>query len=737
VALTDLPPELLMRIFECLDSRAIAPTCRHFHALYRAEARSCIITRPFEAAADAASLAALSLCALTRLEVTVRPPAAAWPLQALTGLRTLTLRPLYPVSDVPPACEKIVIASDQGIGSWECWDVASAEYPRACTWLVELVAALDAAASPALVIVPVICLIDDEAGGAWAISPRVRLQALSVCGWPRAALTFAAERFEELLHLLLVSQDVPSLAAPFAGGAASLPRLQSLTVSDSPTLAAMGGACLPALEIMRVSLCPALTSLRGLAPTAFPRLLSLSLQNCEALTSLRGLAGAALSQLIFLTVRLCPLETLDGLQGAGLQRLAALDLTGCAALRCIAALNDAGLQRGLTKIVLRDCSALRAVHALRRPAWAQLEVLDLAGCAGFAPAALGHMRSAPLAELTTPGAAFLQAGARRQRAGVLRRVSTLMLLGGGFAALGDLRAAAAAPQRAAPRRSTAAQRLLVPLAPPLALRRLVLSHCDDLAALCDLGGLASLSLASCGALTSLSGLHATALTQLELTDCQVASLDGLAAESLQRLSLSHCGALTCVRALSAAPHPALQLLQLRYCYAMTSLEGLAGEGAHGLTSLTRLEVTGCVALTSLRGLRDSGAGATLRLLQLRSNALARVSALGPLPALRTLEFAFEDALESIAGLADSLLPSLVTLKLWHCPLLTSLLGVDCAALPSLETVSLRGCSGLTCVTALCSAQAPVQVEVDGCEGLGEDVLAELRRIGVGRVEAAV
>ena len=213
-------------------------------------------------------------------------------------------------------------------------------------------------------------------------------------------------------------------------------------------------------------------------------------------------------------------------------------------------------------------------------------------------------------------------------------------------------------------------------APALTEVDLSCSRVQDISALRLSSKIKELNLSENPALVDLGGLESCApsLTTLNLNDCkQVDSLEVLkTAKKLKSLDLSDCEALTSVLPLASCQ--SLEKLDLERCSSLRSLEGLAKLPLKPMTAYddtTRYSLDGCSALTSL----------------------AHLPALGS--KLQSLSVDHATALKSLDGLRD--IPSLTAFSADNSGLsdLSNL-----RALPALESISLNNCAQLKDVTPL-------------------------------------
>jgi Leucine-rich repeat (LRR) protein len=213
-------------------------------------------------------------------------------------------------------------------------------------------------------------------------------------------------------------------------------------------------------------------------------------------------------------------------------------------------------------------------------------------------------------------------------------------------------------------------------APALTEVDLSCSRVQDISALRHSPKITQLNLSENPTLADLSGLEACApsLTTLNLNGCkQVTSLEVLkTAKKLKSLDLSSCGGLTSVLPLAACQ--SLETLDLERCSNLRSLEGLAKlplQPTKSYDGSTRYSLDGCSALTSL----------------------AHLPALGG--KLQSLSVDHATALKSLGGLRD--IPSLTAFSANHSGLsdLSKL-----SALPALTWIALQHCAQLQDATPL-------------------------------------
>lgn len=252
-------------------------------------------------------------------------------------------------------------------------------------------------------------------------------------------------------------------------------------------------------------------------------------------------------------------------------------------------------------------------------------------------------------------------------------------------------------------------------APALIEVDLSYSRVQDISALSLSPKITQLDLTENAGLTDISGLAACApgLITLNLNGCQqVSSLEVLkTAKKLKSLDLSGCEGLTSVMPLASCK--SLETLDLERCKNLRSLEGLSELAIKPTSSYdgsTRFSLDGCNALTSLVHLPFFGGN-------LQSLSVDYTTALKSLDGLRNfpslLEFrADHSGLKDISNI--SALPALTSIHLRHCdqlkdvtPLgqLEHLMEVDLTnsavtSMPNgwrgpVKTLTLKDCSGLT------------------------------------------
>jgi Leucine-rich repeat (LRR) protein len=213
-------------------------------------------------------------------------------------------------------------------------------------------------------------------------------------------------------------------------------------------------------------------------------------------------------------------------------------------------------------------------------------------------------------------------------------------------------------------------------APALTEVDLSCSHIQDISALRHSPKISQLNLSDNADLADLSGLEACApsLTTLNLNDCkQVTSVEVLkTAKKLTSLDLGDCENLTSVLPLASCQ--SLETLDLERCTNLRSLEGLAKlplKPTESYDGTTRYSLDGCSALTSLAHLPASGGN------------------------LQALSIDHTTALKSLDGLRE--IPTLVAFSADHSGLSDV---PNLRALPALTSITLQNCAQLKDVTPL-------------------------------------
>lgn len=202
-----------------------------------------------------------------------------------------------------------------------------------------------------------------------------------------------------------------------------------------------------------------------------------------------------------------------------------------------------------------------------------------------------------------------------------------------------------------------------------ALVEVDLSYCrvQDISALSQSSKITQLDLTDNSGLNDISGLAACApsLTSLNLNGCQqVSSLEVLkTAKKLKSLDLSDCEGLTSVMPLASCK--SLETLDLERCKNLRSLEGLSELAVKPTTSYdgsTRFSLDGCSALTSLEHMPLLGGN----LQSLSVDHCTALRTLDGLPSFPNLvEFSGDHSgLKDIGNI--SALPALTSICLRHC-----------------------------------------------------------------------
>lgn len=193
------------------------------------------------------------------------------------------------------------------------------------------------------------------------------------------------------------------------------------------------------------------------------------------------------------------------------------------------------------------------------------------------------------------------------------------------------------------------------------------SRVQDISALHQSKNITQLDLTENAELSDISGLAACAksLTTLNLNGCkQISSLEVLkTANKLQSLDLTDCESLSTVLPLASCQ--SLEVLELEGCKNLSSLEGLSELDIKPVTSYdgsTRFSLNGCSALTTLKHLPFFGGN-------LQSLSIDNSTALKNLDGLRNLDSLVELSVEQ-SGLTDigniSALPAVTKIYLRHC-----------------------------------------------------------------------
>ncbi len=204
-------------------------------------------------------------------------------------------------------------------------------------------------------------------------------------------------------------------------------------------------------------------------------------------------------------------------------------------------------------------------------------------------------------------------------------------------------------------------------APALTEVDLSCSRVQDISALKHSPKITHLDLSENPELTDLSGLNACApsLKTLKLNDCKkLTSLEVLkTAKKLESLDLSDCESLASVLPLQSCQ--SLETLDLERCANLRSLEGLAKLPLKPIKSYdgsTRYSLDGCRALLSLAHLPELGGN-------LQSLSVDHATALSSLDGLRDIPSLTEFSADN-SGLSDlrhlSALPALTSITLQHC-----------------------------------------------------------------------
>jgi Leucine-rich repeat (LRR) protein len=202
------------------------------------------------------------------------------------------------------------------------------------------------------------------------------------------------------------------------------------------------------------------------------------------------------------------------------------------------------------------------------------------------------------------------------------------------------------------------------------------SRVQEISALLLSPKITQLNLSDNPELADISGLEACAprLETLNLNGCkQVISLEVLKnAQKLKSLDLGDCESLTSV--LPLATCKSLEMIELERCRSLRSLEGISELGINPTTwydGSTKFSLNGCSALTSLSYLPSFGGS------------------------LQSLSVDYTTALKTLDGLRN--FPSLVEFKADHSGLKD--IG-NISALPALTSICLRHCDQLKDVTPL-------------------------------------
>ena len=219
------------------------------------------------------------------------------------------------------------------------------------------------------------------------------------------------------------------------------------------------------------------------------------------------------------------------------------------------------------------------------------------------------------------------------------------------------------------------------------LRKLVISGCDEVTSLGFL--------LSCPQIEELNYSGKTApepaifadcawLKRLALHEISIGRIDELPALThLKSLRIHRFDSLQSLKGLNVA-FPILEKLQLDWCDALTSLEGVQGH-----RSLQELDVYGCDGLLTLDGLGDvpNLSGIDLR----RCDKLHDLKGLRDCSELRSLSVRLCDSITSLDGLQSS--PSLRSLSVYGCHELRDIAALG--MLTELETLTFSGWQDLS------------------------------------------
>lgn len=251
-------------------------------------------------------------------------------------------------------------------------------------------------------------------------------------------------------------------------------------------------------------------------------------------------------------------------------------------------------------------------------------------------------------------------------------------------------------------------------APALTEVDLSCSRVQDISALRYSPKITELNLSENSYLTDISGMESCApsLTTLNLNYCnRVDSLEVLkTAKKLKSLNLTDCKALTSVLPLASCQ--SLEALDLERCSKLRSLEGLAKlplQPMKAFDGTTRFSLDGCSALTSLAHLPALG-GKLQSLSADHTTALKSLDGLRDIPSLTSFS-ADHSGLSDLSNL--SALPALTWIALQHCAQLKD--ATPLGQLQKLETVHLTD-SAITTLPA--GWRGPVtSIVIKNCHGL--------------------
>jgi hypothetical protein len=224
-------------------------------------------------------------------------------------------------------------------------------------------------------------------------------------------------------------------------------------------------------------------------------------------------------------------------------------------------------------------------------------------------------------------------------------------------------------------------------APALTEVDLSCSRVQDISALRFSPKITELNLSENPGLTDISGLESCTptLTTLNMSDCKlVDSLEVLkTAKKLKSLNLTDCKALTSVLPLASCQ--SLETLDLERCSNLRSLEGLAKlplQPMKAYDDTTRYSLDGCSALTSLAHLPALG-GKLQSLSADHTTALKSLDGLRDIPSLTAFS-ADHSGLSDLSNLHA--LPALTSITLQHCAQLKD--ATPLSQLEKLEVVNL-------------------------------------------------